>query len=139
MTDPIAAPSAAAGQLAAVPAAAVVGGVFGVPMELLAWALFGGLIAIANIERKHTGLLLAFDTAFKLTIAAGVGGALASLGADIATQLVALMSFDKIKMPGSDDVRMVRGMAIFLAAATAIIPEIYRFARERLVKKGQEQ
>lgn len=138
MPDPIAAPSATlAGQAAAIPIASIVAnGLFGVPYELLAWGLFGGLVAVANVERTLSGWQLAVDTAVKLTIGAGVGGGIASIGADVVMQLAALMSGGHIKLPGSEDARMVRTMAIALGACTAIIPELYRIARSWLKAKG---
>ena len=136
MPDPIAAPSATlAGQAAAIPAAAVVHSFFGVPYELLAWGLFGGLIAVANSERSLSGWRLFLDTAIKLTIGAGIGGAMAGIGAEVASQFAGGLPYIKFKLPGSEDVRMLRCMAIFLGACTAVIPDAYRILRALMAQK----
>jgi hypothetical protein len=134
MADPIAAPGAALmGTAAAIPAAAIAGTLFGVPYELLAWGFFGGLIAIANVERTQTGWRLALNLAGMLAFAAGVSGASAGLVADIVTGLIT--NFINVHLSGSADPRLVRCMAIAIGAATALIPDGYAFARRRLNKQ----
>lgn len=65
-----------AGQAAAFPLAAFFAAV-GVPFDLLGWAMFGGLVAMANTEPRQPpreGVRLALAVALNLAIAAGSSG-----------------------------------------------------------------
>ena len=135
MTEP-ATPAAAAlaGTAAAIPMAGSVALALGIPVELLAWSAFGGLVALANTEPHQPpreGWRLAGHVALRLAIAAGVGGAFAHLAADLAVALAA-----KAGVPLSAGTVLVRAAAILLGFGTAFIPEAMRAIRARLGAAG---
>ena len=132
MADPHASAAAAAlqGQAAANPAASVIGAALGIPLDLLGWACFGGLVALANIEPKQPpreGLRLAGSIALSLIIASGLGGAFAPIAADI---LVALAAKSGVTLTAGPVT--LRAAAILIGFGTAFIPEGMRMIRGRL-------
>lgn len=135
MTEPTTPAAAAlAGTAAAIPVASTVAAALGVPVDLLAWAAFGGLVALANTEPREPpreGWRLAGHVALRLAIAAGVGGAFAHLAADLAVALAA-----KAGVPLSAGTVLVRAAAILLGFGTAFIPEAMRAIRARLGAAG---
>lgn len=138
MTEP-ATPAAAvlAGTAAAIPVASTVAAALGVPIELLAWSAFGGLVALANSEPREpprTGWVLALHVAVGLAIAAGVGGAFAQLAADIAVGLAA-----KAGITLAAGAVLIRAAAIALGFGTAFTPELMRAIRARLGAAGGPQ
>lgn len=131
MAEPIptAASAALAGSAAAFPLAAVAAAL-GVPIDLLAWSMFGGLVAMANTEPRQPpleGLRLAVSVAVRLAVAAGIGGAFAPLAAPVAIALAAKAGV--VLLPGAV---LLRGAAVALGFGTAFLPETMRMLRRRL-------
>lgn len=121
--------AALTGAAAAIPAASIAAAL-GVPLDLLGWAMFGGLVAMANTEPRQPpreGLRLALAVAINLAIAAGIGGAFAPLAAPMLVGLAA-----KVGVTLQPDGVMLRAAAILLGFATAFIPEGMRLARSKL-------
>jgi hypothetical protein len=131
MAEPHSTAAAAAltGTAAAIPAAGIAAAL-GVPLDLLGWAMFGGLVALANTEPKQPpreGVRLAVNVAMRLAIAAGIGGAFAPIAGEI---LVALSGkAGVILTPGPV---LLRAASILLGFGTAFIPEAMRLARSKL-------
>lgn len=118
-----------AGQAAAFPLAAFYAAL-GVPFDLLGWAMFGGLVAMANNEPRQPpreGLRLALAVAVNLSIAAGIGGAFAPVAADVMIGLAA-----KIGVALHPGAVMLRASAILLGFGTAFLPEGMRWAKGKL-------
>lgn len=121
--------AALAGQAAAIPIAGIAAAL-GVPLDLLGWAMFGGLVAMANSEPRQPpkeGLRLAAHVAVSLAIAAGIGGAFAPIGVDIAIALAG-----KVGVTLMPSTVTLRACAIVLGFGTAFIPEGMRLARSKL-------
>ena len=121
--------AALTGQALAIPAAGIAAAL-GVPLDLLGWAMFGGLAALANTEPKQPpkeGLQLAASVALRLAIAAGIGGAFSPIAGDVAVALAAKAGVTLA--PGAG---MLRAAAILLGFGTAFIPEAMRLARSKL-------
>jgi hypothetical protein len=121
--------AALTGTAAAIPVA-VIAAALGVPLDLLGWAMFGGLVAMANTEPRQPpreGLRLALAVAINLAIAAGLGGAFAPV---VAPVLVGLAT--KIGVILQSDGVMLRTAAILLGFGTAFIPEGMRMIRTYL-------
>ncbi len=118
-----------AGQAAVIPAVGIVAAL-GVPLDLLGWAMFGGLVALANTEPRQPpkeGLRLAFSIALRLFIAAGVGGAFAPIGSEAA---ISLATFAHITL--EQGAVMLRASAITLGFATCFLPEAMRLIRAKM-------
>lgn len=135
MTEP-ATPAAAAlaGTAAAIPMASTVAAALGVPLDLLAWSAFGGLVALANTEPHQPprdGWSLALHVALRLAIAAGIGGAFATLTADVAIALAA-----KAGITLQSGQVLLRAAAIALGFGTAFTPELMRAIRARIGASG---
>lgn len=117
------------GQAAAFPLAAFFAAV-GVPFDLLGWAMFGGLVAMANVEPRvppREGLRLVAAIALNLAIAAGIGGAFAPIAADVLIGLAV-----KVGVALHPGAVLLRAAAILLGFGTAFIPEGIRVARAKL-------
>ena len=131
MTDPhVAAASATlSGQAAVIPVAGFLAAL-GVPGDLLAWACFGGLVALANTEPKQPpreGWRLALHVALRLVIAAGVGGVFAPIAAEATIALAAKAGVALTAGPV-----LLRGAAVGIGFGTAFLPELMRLVRLRL-------
>jgi hypothetical protein len=121
--------AALAGSAAAIPAAGIAAAL-GVPLDLLGWAMFGGLVALANTEPKQPpreGLQMAVSVALRLGIAAGIGGAFAPIAGEV---LVALSV--KVGVALTPGAVLLRASSILLGFGTAFIPEAMRLARLKL-------
>lgn len=125
--------AALAGQAAAIPVVGIAAAL-GVPLDLLGWAMFGGLVAMANSEPREPrreGLRLALSVALSLAIAAGIGGAFAPIAADLAIAVAGKLGV--VITPGSV---LLRASAILLGFGTAFLPEAMRLVRARLARLG---
>lgn len=130
MTEPHSVAGAVlAGQAAAIPAAGLAAAL-GVPIDLLGWAMFGGLVALANAEPRQPpreGLRLALHVALRLGIAAGIGGAFAELAGQVAVALAGKAGIALAPGPV-----LLRAAAIALGFGTAFTPELMALIRRRL-------
>lgn len=131
MAEPHSTAAAAAltGAAAAIPAAGIAAA-FGVPYDLLGWAMFGGLVSMANTEPRQPpreGLRLVLAVAINLAIAAGIGGAFAPIVADVLIGLAAKAGVTLQSGPA-----MLRAAAILLGFGTAFLPEGMRLAKSKL-------
>lgn len=137
MADPHAA-ATLQGQAAAIPIASIAGTALGIPLDLLGWAMFGGLVAEAYAEPRQPPLphpATVAKVALHLAIAAGLGGALAPIAADVAAALAAKFGGFEIPRTGA----LTRACAIGIGMSTAFFPEAIRVVRARLAKTGGTQ
>lgn len=141
MADPATAAQHAAslqGQAAAIPLASITASVLGIPLDLLGWAMFGGLVAEAYAEPRQPPLphpATVARIALHLSIAAGLGGVFAPLGVDIVAALAA--KYAGITLAA--DANLARAMAVAIGFSTAFIPEGVRLLRARLQPTGGTQ
>lgn len=133
MADPATATAAATitkqGTAAAMPIAAAVGAVMGIPYDLLGYGFFGALIAEAKSEPRpalSSQAATAARLALHLGIGAGLGGAFAALGADLVVALSA-----KVGATLADDIILQRASAIVIGFGARYIPELLAIARRR--------
>lgn len=135
MADPATAATAAAtvtkqGTAAALPIAAAVGAVAGIPYDLLGYGFFGILIAEAKADPRvplDAPWKTAARLALHLGIGAGIGGAFAHLGADVAVALAA-----KVGVALADDDILQRAAAIVIGFASRFLPDLIAIGRRRV-------
>ena len=126
--------AALGGSAAAIPVAGGIAAALGVPFDLLGWAMFGGLVAMANSEPVAQDMprwKLALHIGLRLGIAAGVGGLLALIGA-----LAAIPLASRIGVALVVDDLLLHASAVVLGGATAFLPEINRIIKARLGAMG---
>lgn len=135
MADPHAAAATLQGQASAIPLASIAGNALGIPLDLLGWAMFGGLVAEAYAEPRQPPLphlVTVAKVALHLAIAAGLGGALAPVVGDVGVALAAKLGGIEIARGGA----LTRAAAIGVGFSTAFLPEVIRQVRARLAKAG---
>lgn len=135
MADPHAAAATTAslaGPAAAIPSMTMASALLGVPLELFAWALFGGIVALMNAEPRDPppeGASLLVYGAGRLLTATGVGGVFSGIVVPVATgYLPALAGVAHHLLQG--------GAAIIIGAGTAFLPEMFRASRRAIGKLG---
>ncbi len=138
MADPHAAAAIPAAQTVAASGtvAAAIGTIAGLPLDLVGYALFGGLIAEAyGPPRARDGGRLAVVAAMALYIglAAGLGGAMAETGADVAVALAG-----KLGIALNDDAILQRACAIVIGFCTQFLGVAGAAARRRINKDAAQ-
>lgn len=134
-TTPTAASAALVGPAAAIPTMTVASALLGVPLELFAWALFGGIVALMNAEPRDPppeGQALLLYGAGRLLTATGVGGVFSGIAVPVASgYLPALAGVGQHLLQG--------GAAIVLGACTAFLPDLFRASRRAINSIGGQQ
>lgn len=108
--------------------------VIGVPYDLLGWASFGGLMAIASATPAQEGWRLVAAWAMGLAIAAGFGGIAAPIAVPAAVGLAA-----KVGIALPDGAPAHKFAAMVCGFSTAFLPEAMRYLKGRLGAAGGGQ
>lgn len=127
--------AALSGSAVAIPLSGGIAAALGVPLDLLGWAMFGGLVALANTEpvaQEMPRWKLALHIALRLSIASGVGGLLAPIGAMAAIPLAA----KTIGVTLIVNDLLLHVSAVALGGATAFLPEVNRIVKAKLTALG---
>lgn len=127
-----------AGQAAAMPVATTLGAALGVPVDLLAWGMFGALVALAKSEPAQPpkqGIEKAVSVAITLAIGAGFGAVFSALASDIAVFVAQRFGVDIAGwQPG-----LLKPFSVVLGFGTVFLPELIRIGKSRLNALGGEK
>lgn len=124
--------STLAGPAAAIPSSMLASALLGVPLELFAWALFGGIVGVMNTEPRDPpleGSRLLLSGAGRLLVATGFGGVFSGILVPLAIGYVPSL--------GNAPPQLMQGAAaIVLGAGTVFLPLVFRAGRAFLGKWG---